>query len=45
LVPHVLHAQGKTLVAQHKMVKGAIAEEIKSIHGLTVTTKVATKAD
>ena len=32
--------QGKTLVAQHKMVKSAIAEEIKTIHGLTVTTKV-----
>ncbi len=32
--------QGKTLVAQHKMVKSAIAEEIKTIHGLTVTTKI-----
>jgi BolA-like protein 3 len=32
--------QGKTLVMQHKMVKGAIAEEIKDIHGLTVSTKV-----
>ena len=36
--------QGKTLVAQHKMVKATIADEIKSIHGLTVSTKV-TKSD
>jgi len=30
---------GKSLVTQHKMVKGAIADEIKTIHGLTVATK------
>jgi stress-induced morphogen len=32
--------QGKSIVQQHKMVNDTLAEEMKKMHGLTITTKV-----
>jgi BolA-like protein 3 len=33
--------KGKSLVAQHKMVKNALKQQIADMHGLTLTTKAS----